>query len=291
MTRQTTIGIVSPGAMGSALGRAWAAGGARVVATVDGRSARTRELAAQLELLATLDEVVAASDVVISICPPGSAASCAAAILDTAARTGARPLLADLNAISPALAKILATDAARAGLDFVDGSISGGPPGPGSDTMVFLSGERATEIEALQTDGFRRRALGPDPGTASAVKMCTASIYKGTAALWSQALQTAAHHDVLEVVLDDLRESYPETDRAAQRLSMAAAKAERYVGEMKQISTTQEAAGANPELFEAMAVIFDRLSRTPLGSLSPEEARDVTDLREVLDRMRSAGPP
>ena len=37
--------------MGSALGRAWAAGGARVVATVDGRSERTRELAHGLELL------------------------------------------------------------------------------------------------------------------------------------------------------------------------------------------------------------------------------------------------
>ena len=73
------IGIVSPGAMGSALGRAWAAGGAdrddsrgrpgsaRVVATVSGRSARTVALAEGLELLPDLAAVVAASDVVVSI--------------------------------------------------------------------------------------------------------------------------------------------------------------------------------------------------------------------------------
>ena len=58
----TTIGIVSPGAMGSALGRSWAAGGARVVATLAGRSERTRRLAHGLELLPSLTEVVAASD-------------------------------------------------------------------------------------------------------------------------------------------------------------------------------------------------------------------------------------
>ena len=41
----TTIGIVSAGAMGSALGRAWAAGGAEVVTSLAGRSERTRRLA------------------------------------------------------------------------------------------------------------------------------------------------------------------------------------------------------------------------------------------------------
>ncbi|MGI8417298.1 MAG: hypothetical protein ACR2P2_14065 [Nakamurella sp.] len=44
MTSPPTIGIVSPGAMGSALGGAWQRGGARVVDTVAGRSERTRAL-------------------------------------------------------------------------------------------------------------------------------------------------------------------------------------------------------------------------------------------------------
>ena len=56
-----TVGVVSPGAMGSALGRALVTGGARVVATVEGRSARTARLAERIELLPGLDDVAAAS--------------------------------------------------------------------------------------------------------------------------------------------------------------------------------------------------------------------------------------
>lgn len=42
MTDEKTIGIASPGATGSAPGRAWAVVGHRAVATLDGRYARTR---------------------------------------------------------------------------------------------------------------------------------------------------------------------------------------------------------------------------------------------------------
>ena len=283
----TTIGIVSPGAMGSALGRAWRAGGARTVATVAGRSERTRRLAHDMELLPDLDEVVAASDLVVSICPPGAAATCLESILAAAAATGVTPLLADLNAVSPGLVEELARRAERAGLELVDGSISGGPPQPGGDAMLFLSGPRADEVAALPADGLRRRVVGTARGTASAVKMCTASVYKGTAALWAQALETADRLGVLDEVVDDLREAYPDqVAAAARRLAMAASKSQRYVEEMEQIALTQASAGASRELFEGMAAVYRRLSATPLARLSPEEAEHLDDLAEVLRRLR-----
>ena len=281
------IGIVSPGAMGSALGRAWAAGGARVVATVAGRSARTRSLAEGLELLPSLAEVVGVADLVVSICPPAEAGPCADAIIDAATATGATPVLADLNAVSPSVVEHLAARAADAGLGFVDGSISGGPPVAGGDTMLYLSGPRAAEVGALEAVGLRRRVLGERPGTASAVKMCTASVYKGTTAVWVQALQSAEALGVLDVVLADLAEEYPaEVAGAARRIAVAASKSGRFVGEMEQIAATQGAAGTGAELFEGMAAVYDRLSRSPLGALPPEEARDLDDLTEVLRRLR-----
>ena len=88
-----TVGIVSPGAMGSALADALARGGVQVVATVAGRSGRTQRLAAQapaLELRPDLESVVRESNVVISIVPPGDAEDAAAAIVDAAAVTGSR---------------------------------------------------------------------------------------------------------------------------------------------------------------------------------------------------------
>ena len=103
----TVIGIVSPGAMGSALGRAWAAGGARVVATVDGRSARTRRLAHGLELLPTLADVVAGQR------PGGERVPTrrrrrACWTPCSPRRPAPRLSYADLNAISPALVESLA---------------------------------------------------------------------------------------------------------------------------------------------------------------------------------------
>ena len=281
-----TIGVVSPGAMGSALARAWQAGGVRVLATVAGRSERTRTLADGLELVADLDAVVAGSDVVASVVPPGGAVSTMSDVLAACRRTGARPLLADLNAISPATVRELAALAGSQGLDFVDGAISGGPPAPGGDTMLYLSGGAAAALAELATDGLRTRVVGSDPGSASAVKMCTASVYKGSTALWAQALQTAQAHGVLDVVLADLAEEFPgAAATAGRRIAVATSKSARFVGEMEQIAQTQGAAGASPELFTAMAAVYARLARTPLAALSPEKARDLTDLEDVLRRL------
>jgi 3-hydroxyisobutyrate dehydrogenase-like beta-hydroxyacid dehydrogenase len=285
----TTIGVVSPGAMGAALGRAWAAGGARVVATVAGRSPRTRSLARGIELLPGLEDVVAVSDLVVSICPPGVSREVADAVCrvtEKAVHAGRRPVYADLNAVAPITVEAVAARVAAAGLPFVDGAVSGGPPQPGGDTMLFLSGARATWLAGLPADGLRRRVVGDRPGTASAAKMCTASIYKGTTALWAQALQTAQHHGVLDVVLDDLGEEFPDAvSGAGRRIATSASKAARFVGEMEEIALTQGAAGASPELFEAMAAVYARLAGTPLAALTPEEAQTAGNLEDVLSRL------
>jgi 3-hydroxyisobutyrate dehydrogenase-like beta-hydroxyacid dehydrogenase len=287
MPAMTTIGIVSPGAMGSALGRTWAAGGATVVATVAGRSERTRGLAEGLTLLDGLDDVVGSSDVVVSVCPPEAAADVLDAVLVSATACGARPLVADLNAVSPRTMEDLAVRAGAAGVDLVDGSISGGPPAPGGDTLLYLSGARAAELADLPADGVRARVVGDRPGAASAVKMCTASVYKGTTAVWAQALQTGHHLGVLDVVLADLRERFPDTaDRAARLVATATSKSGRFVAEMEEIAATQRAAGASGELFDGMAAVYRRLSATPLARLTPEQARDMADLDEVLRRLR-----
>ena len=280
----TTIGIVSPGAMGSALGRAWVAGGARVVATVDGRSARTRDLSHGLELLPSLTDVVAAADVVVLVCPPAAATRALDDVI--AAARDARPLLADLNAVSPDTMSELDECARDAGFRLVDGSISGGPPRPGGDTMVYLSGPDADVLASLPADGIRTRVVGDAVGTASAVKMCTASVYKGTTAVWAQALQTAHALGVLDIVLADLAEEHPEqVATAARRIGVATSKAHRFVGEMEQIAATQAAAGASGELFAAMAAVYRRLAATDLAALPPEQAADLTDLTDVLRRL------
>jgi 3-hydroxyisobutyrate dehydrogenase-like beta-hydroxyacid dehydrogenase len=275
--------------MGSALGDALARGGTRVVTTVAGRSARTARLAerASLELVPGLAAVVREAEVVLSIVPPESAEQVAEVIAATARSEGAHPLVADLNAVSPATARGLGEIAASGGCDLVDGSVSGPPPWKHGTTRVYLSGARALEVAALPFEGVERIVVGLDVGSASAVKMSTASVYKGSTALLVQALLAAHANGVLEQVLADLRTAAPElVANVERRLASAAAKSGRYVGEMREIASTQAAAGLTPALFEAMAEVYAMLANTPLASMPPEDVGSELELVAILDRLR-----
>ena len=221
---------------------------------------------AQLVLLPDLGALVAAADVVLSIVPPAEAEAIAAEL------AGA-PLFADLNAIAPATARRISP--------VVDGSISGPPPWEAGTTRIYLSGPRAAEVAALPFTGVEVLVVGDEAGAASAVKMSTASVYKGSAALLAQALRAADHYGVLDHVLDDLDDL---ADRAGRRIARAAAKSERYVGEMHEIAAAQEAAGLTPALFEAIAEVYAQIARTPLAQAAPEDAG--SDLLEVLRALR-----
>ena len=172
------------------------------------------------------------------------------------------------------------------GLDLVDGSISGPPPWKPGTTRIYLSGPRAEEVAALPFEGVDRIVVGPEVGSASAVKMSTASVYKGTSALLAHALVAAHENGVLEHVLADLRAAAPElVGNIERRLAVATTKAHRYAGEMREIAETQQAAGLTPALFEGIAEVYERLACSPLASASPEDIA-TPDLDDVLAGMR-----
>jgi 3-hydroxyisobutyrate dehydrogenase-like beta-hydroxyacid dehydrogenase len=278
-----TVAIVSPGFMGAGLGWALREGGARVVATVQGRSARTRRLAGEagLELLPSLFDVVTVADVVLSVTPPGQALAAAQTIANAARESGATPVVADLNATSPAtMAKIARLVEA---LPVVDGSISGPPPTARPGARIYLSGVKAVDVAALPW-GDRAQAivLGNDIGAASALKMCTASVYKGMNGLVTQAMRVAGRHGVLNQVLTDLKESGLDLSAG---VASAATKAHRYVDEMHEIAATQAGAGLTPALFEAFAQIYADISRTDLAAGDPESIDAAMTPDEIVRRL------
>jgi 3-hydroxyisobutyrate dehydrogenase-like beta-hydroxyacid dehydrogenase len=231
------------------------------------------------------------ADVVLSIVPPESARA-AAADVERAARQSRHsgsepqgpPLFVDLNAIAPTTVRRIA----GSGLEVVDGSISGPPPRPGRTTRVYLSGPRAQEVADLPFEDVERIVVGHEVGSASAVKMSTASVYKGTSALLAHALLAARENGVLEHVLADLRAGAPAlVESVERRLAVATTKAHRYAGEMDEIAATQEAAGLTPALFEAMSEVYGRLAQTPLAQASPEDVAGEPELADVLTRMRT----
>ncbi len=270
-----TVGIVSPGAMGSALADAL---DTRVVATLDGRSERTRRLAARaqrLELLPSLEEVLRASDYILSVVPPGEAEAVATAVRADAASS----LYVDLNAVSPETVRRIGAD--------VDGAISGPPPWREETTRMYLSGPPAAEVAALPWTRIELVVVGDAIGTASAVKMCTASVYKGTTALLAHALLTARNEGVVAHVLDDLRSSFPElVDHAGMSVARATTKSARYVPEMHEIAAAQAAAGLPRQLFDDVAAAYEALSKRELASTAPEDIPGGLSVTEALDRLR-----
>jgi 3-hydroxyisobutyrate dehydrogenase-like beta-hydroxyacid dehydrogenase len=281
------VGIVGAGAMGSALGARLRDGGIRALVALDGRSDRSRRLAAEAELedVGSLASLARQADVVLSVVPPEAAVGVAEAV---AAAGTARPLVADLNAVSPLTMERVAAVLAAGGLDTVDGSISGPPPSAAGTTRIYLSGARAAELAALPFTGVERVVVGEAVGLASAVKMCTASVYKGRVALLGQALRTARSYGVAEHVLDDLaRAGLADPARTGETLGRASAKAWRYVGEMEEIARTQSSAGLTPRLFEALAEVYADLARHPVAA-SPEDVPDGMPLAEFLRRLTGA---
>jgi 3-hydroxyisobutyrate dehydrogenase-like beta-hydroxyacid dehydrogenase len=279
--------------MGSALGAALARSGQDAVATLAGRSERTRELAAQapFALLPDLAAVVDASAVVLSVVPPGEAVATARAIAAAAARSGRRPLVADLNATSPATIVAAAAALREAGIDLVDGSISGSPPWRPGMTRIYLSGPRAQEIADLGFDGVDVRIVGDRIGSASALKMSTASVYKGIALLLTHALVTARAFGTLAEVIDDLSRSFPELLAAPEiRVASAASKSHRYVAEMREIAATQGAAGLPTSVFEAMAEAYEAISSSDAAHATPEQAAQAAKLDEVLAAIAPIRP-
>ncbi|WP_433789012.1 NAD(P)-binding domain-containing protein [Actinoplanes sp. CA-252034] len=278
----TVIGLVGAGHMGSGLGWALREGGHDVVTSLAGRSDRTARLAADagLRLLPRPADVAARADVILVVTPPGAALDAAREIAALAGPQTAGRIVVDMNAVAPQTAAAAADLVTAAGFDFVDGSISGPPPTVRPGARLYLSGPRAAEVAALRWTHARPVVVGDRVGAASAVKMSTASVYKGLMGLLTQAVRAAAAHDVLEPVLADLGEELG----TPYEMALAATKAHRYVAEMREIALSQASVGLTPALFEAFAEVWSDVAGRRLAGGDPETvSREITAHRVAED--------
>ena len=250
----TTIGLLHPGDMGAALGARLRERGHDVVWAADGRSAATRERAdaAGLRDAGSPRALCAASDIVLSVCPPHAALDVARAV---AGYTG---VFVDANAIAPATVEEVRAVVEGAGGRFVDGGIVGPPPRREGTTRLYLSGADAALVAgAFDRTCVEAPVLGPQPGTASALKMAYAAWTKGTAAMLLAVRATARAGGVEDALLAEWRRSQPDVpDRLAAAQDAAARKGWRWVGEMEEIAATFAAAGQPDGFHRAAAEVF-----------------------------------
>jgi 3-hydroxyisobutyrate dehydrogenase-like beta-hydroxyacid dehydrogenase len=255
------VGLLHPGAMGAAVGTALVGAGRRVRWDPTGRSPATARRADQAGLVAAddLPGLVAASDIVLSVCPPHAAVEVAEAVAGTGRLDGRSYV--DANAVAPATARRIAGLIAGAGGRYVDGGIIGPPPAPGRPCRLVLSGPHAAGLlrDLAAPDGGLQVELLAGDTAASALKMAYAAWTKGTAALLLAIRATARREGVEDALVAEWARSSPEPlDRSEAAAVAALAKGWRWVAEMEEIARTFADAGLPGGFHEAAAEVYRR---------------------------------
>ena len=274
MMEHTRIGLLHPGQMGSAVGRALIGAGHRVLWVSADRSSESREraVAIGLEDAGTLEALAAQAEMIFSICPPHAAFEVAEQVADH----GFTGLYADCNAISPRRTRAIETRITGAGATYVDGGIVGGPPaGAPPRTSLYLSGTAAGSVaDCFPVDVLHAVVLSERIGAASALKMCYAANTKGTSALFAAILALAEREGVRNALE---RQWGEDLSRSAQkRTTESALKAWRFVGEMREISMTFAESGLPGGFHAAAAEIYELLAPFK-GCTEPPELSEALE--------------
>ena len=307
----TRIGLLHPGQMGSAVGRALVEAGHRVLWVSADRSPESRERAAQagMEDAGTLEALVAQAEVILSICPPHAASEVAGQV----AALGFTGIYTDCNAISPERTRAVETTIAGAGATYVDGGIVGGPPAGGPPrTWLYLSGAAADRVAAcFPAEALHVVVLSERIGAASALKMCYAANTKGTSALfaailalaeqagvrdalerqWGESLTVSAHKRATDSALKAVAVSWARCTRSRRPSRNPACPAASTLRPRRSTNAWAPFKGRTepPELGD----VLDTLSHNTLSSMSisegmlPEFDHEVAGVRTTLERVPS----
>jgi 3-hydroxyisobutyrate dehydrogenase-like beta-hydroxyacid dehydrogenase len=288
----TTVGLLSPGDMGHSIGAVLRRNGLQVLTCLDGRSERSRALAAEagIEDTASLEELVREADVFLSVLVPARALETAERVATALRATGSDLLYVDCNAIAPRTVRAVGDVIAAAGGRVADIGIVGAPPRrPG--TRFYASGPDAQEAAQLARFGLDVRVIGEAMGQASGLKMCYGALTKGLQALGVELLVAARALGLEQALQAEQRDSQPEVLAWLERsVPTMPPKAYRWVGEMEEIATTFADVGLTPLILQGAADLYRFVADTPIGLETPENRDTTRDLWGVVAALAGALP-
>lgn len=278
MMGRMQIGFLHPGKMGSVMAEVATQPGLWCSA---GRSPESVERAetAGLTDTGTLDDLVSASDVIISICPPAAAVEVATAV----ANADFDGIYCDANAISPDRSRSIGELFER----YVDGSVVGPPPTE-AWTRLYLAGTEAETVASIWHDSnLEPIVIGEKVGAASALKMGYAAWTKASSAMLLAIHAMADAEGVHDDLVAEWERSIPDVIGRTERIRRGTPpKAWRFAGEMREIAATFDAVGLPGDFFAGAAEVYDRLG----GFKGVEEAPDLDSLIAAALAQSPADP-
>jgi 3-hydroxyisobutyrate dehydrogenase-like beta-hydroxyacid dehydrogenase len=286
------IGILSIGEMGYHWARTLGAHGAKVLTFAGDRSETTRKRAESVgvELVPSLEDLVSRADLMVSIVVPFAAKPVAQGVARALTKSGRSNFLyVDANAISPMTAEEIGHILSRARARFVDGCILGGAAKIDQGTVVYVSGEHANNIEALNELGLSVKVLGAGLTQASAFKVIHAGLTKGLAGLFTELLVGAEKLGILDETLEDYERSYPGiASKVGQSMLSLPLHAGRRAEEMVELRETYLHYGLNPIVVPAVQKVLKGIAALKPGEGAGARAR-TESLVEMIKSFTERG--
>jgi 3-hydroxyisobutyrate dehydrogenase-like beta-hydroxyacid dehydrogenase len=268
-----TIALVSPGAMGAAIGARLVSHGAQVLTSLEGRGPASIARARIAGMTGAPPADLAAAGLFLSIVPPHTAEEVARTFAASAGTIDHPALFVDCNACSPETKRAIAAIVEAAGARTVDACIIGGPDDDGGPS-VYASGTHAADAAILADHGLRWHVLDAPIGAAAALKMCFAGINKGLYALGNMMRLAAGGAGVSDALRFEMERRLPhvlaQLDRGTESVF---ARAWRWAPEMREIAEFGTGEPGAAETFEGFARFYERLAADLAG-----ERRDYTAL-------------
>jgi 3-hydroxyisobutyrate dehydrogenase-like beta-hydroxyacid dehydrogenase len=282
-----TVGIVSPGEMGSAVGNYMTRSGIRVISALDARSERTKRLArgANIVNVGSYFELVNQSDIILSIVAPSEAINVALIIADQLKMPDRNSVFVDCNAISPDSVKLISNMILETDSIFVDASIIGSPPNDSDIPRLYVSGSNLDLVMELDGKGVKVISLGKEIGSASGLKMCYAGITKGSSALYIAALMASDVFKISDGLIQELEYSQKDIFNRIQSMNKIPATAERFSGEMLEVAHAFSSIGMTSGFHFGAADIYRLIASTDLSSETPENYPKKRSIKSLIKHL------
>lgn len=204
-----------------------------------------------VRMASSAGDAVRETDMVISAV---TAASSVDAARSVAPHLSGRPYYLDINSVSPGRKQETANllgDGAR----YVDVAVVAAIHPARHRTPLLISGPHAEEISPLLRElEMQLTVVGPEIGSAAAIKMIRSVMIKGIEALTLECFLAASRAGVLEEVTASLKNNYPTLDWtkiADYNLERMASHGERRAAEMEESAATLRELGLDPLMVDS----------------------------------------
>tara|TARA_B100001142_G_scaffold44400_1_gene40474 strand:+ start:4316 stop:5155 length:840 start_codon:yes stop_codon:yes gene_type:complete len=279
VTKSKTIGLLGMGDMGSSVAKYLLKSNFTVQTNLDGRSKKSTENAVKSNVqVVSFESMIKNSDLIISIIPPISSTKTSRKISTYSRKLSKSVNYLDANAISPKTTLQIETNFYKNSFknsNYIDGSIIGTSPNDKYKPRLYISGENSKNFLYLNSLAFEVINLGKKTELSSSLKMCYASLTKGSSALLISLILLAEKLNVLDHLFDELKHSQNDTLNTIKKsFPVISSKSERWIAEMEEIGSTYYENELNPGVFDNASYIYKLISKNKTK---------LTKLLEIID--------